>query len=397
MHEGESYYSVTPPLQTTVIQATANSYVANISTGGGVSLSKVSWPAYDGAAPVQPILQAQDGSYIGTALLETPFRAGIPIMVSFNQSGTQKWSVNGNYQPQIATADGGVIATTPAGGTVKFEANGNATGQLGSAPVRSWVNNSYSSGESAVTSIAAQIVKYAQVFTAIAGGNRSQNGTSVQEEWFPELPSCPTVPPGNSPCPREAIRDALAKLRAKVSTNCPACDMFVFSILGRDRTQFYKYLSRAPRLFDGTRSNLPAQRLCGLAEGLQGFSQWIDCLLGPKSGTVSQYMAGVTANKASSALSQTPSDNGEGPMIFFDPRIICNITDGGAKEVLNEAMLFHEAIHGLYGFQDPSLESSFSETTNPGITYYLENNVFGTYLNYLHDVVGDAEPMQCPN
>jgi hypothetical protein len=83
-------------------------------------------------------------------------------------------------------------------------------------------------------------------------------------------------------------------------------------------------------------------------------------------------------------------------MTFFDPRIICNVTDGSAKEILNESLLFHESLHGSTGIQDSSLESAFQETDNPGITYYLENNIFGGQLIYLHDVSSDPEPMQCP-
>ena len=78
----------------------------------------------------------------------------------------------------------------------------------------------------------------------------------------------------------------------------------------------------------------------------------------------------------------------------------CKVRKGGPPAqmaALNEAMLFHEALHGDYGFQDPDLESHFDETSDPGITYYLENNVLGSHLTYLHDVPQDPEPMQCPN
>lgn len=83
-------------------------------------------------------------------------------------------------------------------------------------------------------------------------------------------------------------------------------------------------------------------------------------------------------------------------MTFFDPRIICNVADGGAKELLNESLLFHESLHGSMGIQDPALESAFQETDNPGITYYLENDILGGNTIYLHDVSTDQEPMQCP-
>ncbi len=84
-------------------------------------------------------------------------------------------------------------------------------------------------------------------------------------------------------------------------------------------------------------------------------------------------------------------------MTFLGPRIIRNVTDGSQKEDLNEALLFHESLHGYYGVQDLDLERLFEEIDNPGITYYLENNIFGARLLYLHDSATDPEPMQCPN
>jgi hypothetical protein len=99
----------------------------------------------------------------------------------------------------------------------------------------------------------------------------------------------------------------------------------------------------------------------------------------------------------SSAVSQTPSDAGEGIMTFFNPVIICDVTQPGQKMALNEALLFYEALHGNYGFQDTDLERFFDENSPATATYYLENNVVGGYLTYLHDEPTDAEPMQCPN
>jgi hypothetical protein len=60
-------------------------------------------------------------------------------LVAFDQSGNLKWSVAGDYQPQIATADGGVIAQNfDTGASATFDSNGSPTGQLGSLPTYSW-------------------------------------------------------------------------------------------------------------------------------------------------------------------------------------------------------------------------------------------------------------------
>jgi hypothetical protein len=45
---------------------------------------------------------------------------------------------------------------------------------------------------------------------------------------------------------------------------------------------------------------------------------------------------------------------------------------------------------------DSTLITSFHESTDPGITYYLENNILGTSLLYLHDLDTDPAPTQRP-
>jgi hypothetical protein len=118
-------------------------------TGSSVSLtSGPTVPSQDGNNVV-PVLQAQDGSYVGTVRVgddETPY------LVAFDASGSVRWSVPG-YGPKIATADGGVIAQAwdPGandftGSSVTFDQNGNATGQMASLPTYSWLGNAYQVG-----------------------------------------------------------------------------------------------------------------------------------------------------------------------------------------------------------------------------------------------------------
>lgn len=45
-------------------------------------------------------------------------------------------------------------------------------------------------------------------------------------------------------------------------------------------------------------------------------------------------------------------------------------------------MLFHQALHGDYGYQDPELERHFGQTTDPGITYYINAAGRGLRLRY---------------
>jgi IPT/TIG domain len=342
--------------------------------------------------PIQPVLQLQDGTFVGTTNAGGSYTWTGQYMAKFDSSGNVAGVQSGYGPPQMATADGGVVTQD---GTF-FDSNLAVKSAVWSLPTYSWFNNAYS-GPQGLTSLISQGVSYAPVFNAVAGGNRSQNGTATQEEWFPELASCPLAPPGQPPCSKEAIRHALASLRQKLSAPCATCSSLVFNLVGIDQSSLLKFLQLPPRLFDGTKSNLPRKQLCGLASGLEGISKWADCRFnGVTSGKVSDYMASAGDKGASSAMSQTPSDKGEGLMIFFDPRIICNVTDGSAKEMLNESLLFHESLHGSTGIQDVALENAFQEVDNPGITYYLENNIVGGQLIYLHDVSTDPEPMQCP-
>ena len=84
----------------------------------------------------------------------------------------------------------------------------------------------------------------------------------------------------------------------------------------------------------------------------------------------------------SEAISQTPSDKGKGMRVFFDPKQgICNALSvpnpaPNDQGVLNQAILFHEALHGKVGQYDNYFESSFGLPVTIGesasITYYLE-------------------------
>jgi len=123
-------------------------------------------------APV-PVVQAQDGSYVGTASVMTdPTGSPAPYMVAFDQSGSLRWSVAGNYQPQIATEDGGVIATDDSGAAVAFDRNGNATGQIDKL-TQSWTGKAYRLNP--VQRIAATVVPVSMSLWTTAGGNASGN------------------------------------------------------------------------------------------------------------------------------------------------------------------------------------------------------------------------------
>ena len=148
-----------------------------ITTGTGVALMNV--PEV-GDWPFQPVLQAQDGSFVGTVAVGSDQNNNpLSDMVSFDQTGAIRWMVPGNYQPQIATADGGLIATDPSGAAYTFDQNGNATGVLAGSPVQSWTNQTYTSVDGQTADVVLPITRWAASYQAEQGGNPSSNGTSV--------------------------------------------------------------------------------------------------------------------------------------------------------------------------------------------------------------------------
>jgi hypothetical protein len=98
-------------------------------------------------------------------------------MVAFDATGTVRWTVPG-YDPKVATADGGVIATDDSGTAAMFDQNGSATGQMASLPVQSWTGNTYQVGS--VDMLAVPMVDVALSFNPFVRGNPSRNGTAVK-------------------------------------------------------------------------------------------------------------------------------------------------------------------------------------------------------------------------
>ena len=127
---------------------------------------------------LQPVLQNQDGSFVGT-LDDT--QQSLSQMISFDQAGNVRWSATGDYQPQIATADGGVIAQNlDTGIHVTFDTNGSATGQLASLPVQSWTGKAYQVGS--VIQVVSNLINFAGSFWPSLGANVSANSTAVIEQ-----------------------------------------------------------------------------------------------------------------------------------------------------------------------------------------------------------------------
>jgi hypothetical protein len=336
-------------------------------TTTGTGFSAVRGPALPGRTDTAvPILQAQDGSFVGTY---DDLDTNQTNMIAFDATGNVRWSAP-NEQPQIATADGGVIGQSG----ITYDQNGNATGQIANLPTYSWTLNAYRLGS--VEQLASNPVYYALSWWAVQGANVSQSKTAAHQDYY-RLRSCPGA---STPCPQEAILAALGALRSLLGgSQCTSCTGNVFSKLpGYDQMSFFNYLSRQPRLWDGTQSYVP-QHVGLCPSGF--FNQFLCPFPAGDSLTVRDYLL----SQGSDAVSQTPSDTGKGMQIFFNPGIgICNVLPSphpgaGDQGVLNQATLFHEALHGYTGYDDASLRSKLNPPIVTGesvdISYYLMRQV----------------------
>jgi hypothetical protein len=120
---------------------------------------------------VDPVLQAQDGSFVG--ITGQDCSVGYGGMVSFDAAGNVRWIVP-NDCPQIATADGGVIGQSG----ITYDQYGNATGMIPNMPTYSWTENAYTDGP--VDQVMSAVVDVALSFNAFADGSPSPNGTAVK-------------------------------------------------------------------------------------------------------------------------------------------------------------------------------------------------------------------------
>ena len=320
---------------------------------------------------MQPVLQRADGSYVGTASTSEYVQGP---MTAFTASGQQLWS-QPNYTPQIATAGGGVIAasTSGSGQTVTFDANGNQTGQLANVPTQSWIGGSYllSSG-GGLQSLSLAGFDYASSFTAMLGGNNSSNNNAQPQAQFAQLESCTDTelkPPPQCPGPRELIWNAEKDLVNKLNTdkNCSdAAQKWIFSKLterpGLTTADFLGYLGKSlPQFYDGTSAQASFISTCQANSG----PAWGVCAAGRIGevglfGSVADYFKKHDgSDRNDPVIVEATTIGGNNPLIvFFRPSVIK--PSSGGKNEENEAMLFHEALHGYTNLSDNKLEDDFT-------------------------------------
>jgi hypothetical protein len=189
----------------------SNGRIAPIATTTG-GVASVSTTNVSGeTAPIDPILQAQDGTFVGTV----GTTAG-ENMIAFDGRGNVIWSVPNDY-PQIATADGGVIGASG----ITYDNQGRANGQGALPGTPSWQGFMYSvTGDPVVQrSIPPDLMLQANLLQ-VAGGNVSGTGTTLNlpdDPWTLRL--VPTSDDGVKGQPFRNITYTLTKLDGKSKPN----------------------------------------------------------------------------------------------------------------------------------------------------------------------------------
>jgi hypothetical protein len=363
--------------------------MAVVTTAGNVSL--VNAPALPGqAGPIAPIVQAQDGSFVGSMGMQgTNGNYAQYSMVAFDASGNVRWTVP-NEQPQIATADGGVVGQSG----ITYDSNGNATGQIG-APTYSWLGYAYADGPVEQRLLVAPEVAIG--FWPLFRGNQSANKTAASNPQYPPLQTCTTTP--GCIGPKQAIYNALGDLIARLSSSAlvgglnetlsQLAQSQVFSRLGTDSkgvplttTTFIQYLmKKRPAFYDGLRS-----QFCNAS-----LTPWSAPCYIPIIGNSETVEGYFQNNPSAGAETGTPSN----PLLtFFRPAFILYPSLG--ENLGNEGAIFHEALHGITGLQDLGILTMLGfgnvfNTASCNITTYIQNRV----LQYSQGL--DPTNQKCPS
>jgi hypothetical protein len=352
-------FTCKPQYQPTTIAKDGSTTTAQTSMGSNI-------PGNGGFLfPIQPVLQRADGTFVGT----------LPgSMMAFNASGKQLWSQPG-YTPKIAPSGGGVIATSQSGQTVTFDKNGNQSGQIASLGTNSWTGANYRIGS--VESFYALLLELENSYSTFDRANASHSDTAVN--YFPPLASGP----GNAIW--NAYQDLVSRLTNSKSCS-GAAQLNVFDKLNKDNAfrgdtnhnpintaNFLTYLSNTPHFSDGTQSTWDFKNaFCGSGRPWWTF-QSLNCQ--PPIGSTS-IKASFENDPTASAATETPSY----PLtVFLRPSGTYGIqlTNNG-KNAFNEAMFFHEALHGVTGQGDLNLQAVFgyhSSDSSSVITDYIQSHV----------------------
>jgi hypothetical protein len=324
----------------------------------------------------------------------TAFASYGPNVTSFNLSaGSTTW----NYQNAngISSASykngGGLTVIDGQSNQIQVDSSGNAGIPVAltsfSFLQATWNGDwqgAIPGSNAGLARVFAQVMQWGPSFWGAGGGSPSPSNTSFQGSWFPSLDHC-TTPPG---CigHYEAIYNSLGDLIARLNdptlvtgpkgqtTLADLAQTQIFDKLGTDESgnkfttrSFLNYLNNNPRFYDGTQSTYCYNSLGGVSESL--------CFNNPFLHFFQKQVKDIiTVYGENDASAGTPS---KPLLVFFRPNAI-GFTSLG-KNLGNEGMIFHEALHGLTGEDDDTLEKALGIDPNThascSITVRIQNSV----------------------
>jgi IPT/TIG domain-containing protein len=303
-------------------------------------------------------------------------------VASFNiSSGSAIW----NYPytqgvSSISYMDGGGLTLADAqGNQVPIDSGGNAGSAVAlsaSLLQPSWNGvwqGAFGISNIGLASISAPLMDWGHSFWAGQGGSPSPSGVSKEMSWFPVLPNCSGA---QQPCIYNALSDLITRLRDPALSNLAQTN--IFNGLGNDANgnqyttaAFIVYLTNMkPRFYDGLRSTYCSEVLD------HSLTKYL-CFQNP----LGRYTLGLLSTDVkdaftskTDALTMTP---GNPLLTFFRPESLGSSTSG--QNLGNEALIFHEALHGLTGQQDMQilgeLGMNWRSHASCSITVRIQNKV----------------------
>jgi len=339
----------------------------------GTGASVVNGPEVVPGHGVIPILQAQDGSFVGTQGWGQE-----SYMVAFDATGGTLWTVPG-YYPLIATADGGVIATSDYVSATIFDQNGNAVDQMANMPTYSWIQASYLS-TAGVTQVLLPTVNWAASYQGITGGNFSSNGTSVgiartlegllvfAMKLFHFSPDCQWQAPGAGvkvQLTGDALQSYQTEKQQLLAGNylaSTACSNFLIPLIGQAS---YAQLSKAitqlppppelPTPYDGLQTNISCYDAGLLSPDDLSIPNKVSIYKGaPVCGQFAMYkpqhggVGNPHPNRVTAVAQLRPPAGGTATDIYINTEL---------TKTLVQATIVHEALHNVTGLYDDELET----------------------------------------
>jgi hypothetical protein len=332
----------------------------------GTSVTQVTSPSIpDQATVIVPVLQAQDGTFVGTVQAGEDFTS---YMIAFDAAGNLLWSVEGE-EPRIATDDGGVIAQS---GTI-YDQSGSVTGQIASFATPSWSMGAYSPAGGGLSAVVQSPVLWATSFQTVASGNPSGNATSVPfVTWLDGLafwaaPRGPQCKLGSSQAALgggalQKYNDEKQALINGGYLTSGACSTFFNA---PTRASYSSQLVSAVNnqvAYDGTFTTISMY-----AAGLWTAKDTTNILFPAywqKIPVCAMLQNTSGANRANVALAQTQPPATD-TYINTKPKIF--------TKYLLQSTILHEALHNLTHLGDTDLELLLGITPTPGVLSHVIN------------------------